>query len=294
MLEHQNSGPVDPERVVILGASGFLGAETAAQLSAANVEILGLASADLDLADPGSAEMLTELLRPTDALVVFSALTPDKGRGIDTMMKNLTMAQSVCQALASSPCSHVVYISSDAVYPMDISLVDENSGAAPGDLYGMMHKAREIMFQNTIEGPMAVLRPTLIYGFADTHNSYGPNRFRRQADGEGKITIGGNGEETRDHVFVEDAAALIVLCLQHRSVGVLNVATGRSATFFDVAHLVAAQFDSDVEVVCTPRAGEITYRSFDVTNTHKAFPTFSFTSLADGIASVHSDLIEAS
>ena len=100
---------------------------------------------------------------------------------------------------------------------------------------------------------------------------------------KGEITLFGAGEETRDHVYVDDAAALIDLVLRHRSAGMLNLASGTSHSFDEAARAVASTFDPSVKVVHTPRQTAITHRHFDVTALMKAFPTFRFTPLADGV-----------
>ena len=92
---------------------------------------------------------------------------------------------------------------------------------------------------------LAILRCTLVCSADDTHNSYGPNRFRRQAAKDGKITLGGEGKETRDHVSADDVAELVRLVLVHRSAGLLNAVSGRSRSFAEVAHIVAATFDAN-------------------------------------------------
>ncbi len=97
------------------------------------------------------------------------------------LMQNLKMAEVVCAALADVEIAHLVYISSDAVYVDDANPVTEQSGIAPSTIHGMMHAARELMLKHSTKAPVAMLRPTLIYGAADPHNGYGPNRFRRQA-----------------------------------------------------------------------------------------------------------------
>ena len=292
MFQHHNPEPRNPDRTVIIGGSGFLGTALTARLKEMDAEILPLSSKDLNLADPGSAEKLAGMLKPEDSVVMLSALTPDKGRDIAAMMRNLTMAQTVCGALEKSPCSHVVYFSSDAVYPYTEALINDESPAAPTDLYGAMHRTREIMFQSVVKEPLAILRPTLVYGHGDPHNSYGPNRLRRIAAKEGKITLFGDGEETRDHILVDDLTSLTALVLRHRSSGILNAATGRSVSFFDLAHLVAKQFDKQVEIICTPRANPVTHRAFDPTACLKAFPSLRFTPLEEGIARVHQQMME--
>ena len=150
------------------------------------------------------------------------------------------MAEGVARALERVPPDQVVHVSSDAVYPFESGLVTERSCAQPTDLYGMMHLAREVLLRSTVRAPFAVLRPTLVYGAADPHNSYGANRFRRMARKDGMITLFGEGEETRDHVLVEDVARLALEVLRRRSEGLLNVATGRSVSFMALARMVAA------------------------------------------------------
>lgn len=287
MITHQNAQPQKPIRVVLLGARGFIGTAIRGQVEAQGIPAIALTSDELDLAEATAVDKLAALLKPSDAVVMLAALTPDKGRDIATLMKNLAMMQSVCAAIEQSGCAHFVYFSSDAVYDTAISRVTEDTPVSPQDLYGAMHYTREIMARSLAKVPVLVLRPTLIYGLHDTHNSYGPNRFRRAAQKDGKITLFGGGEETRDHIHVDDVAALAVRCLLYKSIGTLNVATGISRSFYEIAQCVARQFGSGIEVITTSRANPITYRHYDVTNLIKAFPNFRFTAPEDGIARVH-------
>jgi nucleoside-diphosphate-sugar epimerase len=125
----------------------------------------------------------------------------------------------------------------------------------------------------------------LLYGAADPHNGYGPNRFRRLAAEGKEISLFGDGEEKRDHVFIEDVAAIVGLCIERRSTGVLNVATGRSVSFRRVAELVGG-----ARIVGTPRRNSVVHRHFDVTDRVKAFPHFVFTPLEHGLARVQQQL----
>lgn len=275
------------ERVVLIGARGFIGATLQRQLAVKGVPTLALTSSDVDLADVSALAQLVTLLKPTDSVVMLAALTPDKGRDIATLMKNLAMMHNVCAAIEKIGCTHFVYFSSDAVYDTAVSHVSEATPASPQDLYGAMHNTREIMARSLANIPVLVLRPTIVYGADDTHNSYGPNRFRRMANKVAKITLFGEGEETRDHIHVDDVAALTVNCLLCRSTGILNIATGVSRSFREVAELVAKQFVTSIEITTTPRANPITHRHYDVTKLIKAFPNFRFIALAEGVISTH-------
>ena len=79
MLIHQNAGPEQPARVVVLGAGGVLGKPLLARLRADGIATLGIGSADIDLQAAGAAERLQTVLRADDAVVFLSALTPRQG-----------------------------------------------------------------------------------------------------------------------------------------------------------------------------------------------------------------------
>jgi len=290
-LEHTNPEPGLPQRVVLIGAGGFVGQVLTAQLEAADTTVVALSSKDVDLAADGADVALSSFLKEGDAVVVLAAITPDKGRGVEPFIKNINIASNIAKALSASNPSHVIYLSSDAVYSMDEALVNEDTPAEATDLYGAMHLSRELIFKSEVKAPVAVLRPTLIFGAADTHNSYGPNRLRRMARDKGAITLFGGGEETRDHIFVNDVAALIGEVLAHRSQGLLNIATGQSLSYLDLAEMVAGQFSENVEVKLTDRQNPITYRKFDVVELHKAFPKFAFTPVEKGLADAHAGML---
>lgn len=290
MLRHGETVPRPPERVVAVGAGGFVGRSLINALKADGVPALPVTRADMDLAAASSAGQLAGLLKPADAVVVLAAITPDKARGLSPFMTNLQIVANLCAAFQSVPPAQVVYLSSDAVYPMSAGLLNEETCAQPPDLYGMMHLARETMLASAATVPLAILRPTLIYGAGDTHNSYGPNRMRRMANNGGRITLFGEGEETRDHIFVGDVVALIQRVLNHRSTGTLNVATGRSTSFAALARMIAGLFNRPIAVASLPRQSPVTHRHFDVGALVSAFPDFVFTPLERGLAEAQRDL----
>jgi UDP-glucose 4-epimerase len=289
-LSHVHSRPRMPDRVVVLGSSGFLGRGLVRVCTAAGIETIGLGSREVDLADASGGAQLVERLRPRDVVVFLSALTPDKGRDSGTLMRNLAMCRAVCEATHAVQIAQLVYASSDAVYSFATTLISEATPPVPIDLYGVMHRARELILASEAKAPVAVLRLTAIYGAGDTHNSYGPNRFMRQALKDGRISLFGNGEETRDHLHVDDAVDLILKVISHGSTGLLNLASGRSTTFRTVAETVAARAGRTVEIATSARQNPVTHRHFDATNLLRAFPGVRLKPLDDGLAMTFADM----
>jgi UDP-glucose 4-epimerase len=287
MLTHHQINPVKPSRVVILGSSGFVARDLVRHLASEQIEHRAIGSKEIDLLQPDSVGRLQSEIRKEDALVITSGLTPEKGKDVQTLMKNLAMGQHLAAALENAPCAHLVYISSDGVYDWRESLIRETSVRQPTDLYSLMHIAREQMlaFATAKTGtPLCLFCPCAIYGPGDTHNSYGPNRFLRSAIKDRTIRLFGHGEETRDHVYIGDISRLIISCLLHRSSGIINAVSGEAVTFDAIATAVAGIAGADVKVEYLPRGGPITHRHFDVTERIRAFPEFKPTPLAEGLA----------
>lgn len=292
MLHHKERSS-SQAKVLLLGGSGFIGRTLASVLKASGFTVDVVASRDLDLVDSSSITPLSLKVAECDHLVMLSCLTPDKGRGADALLKNILMAKHVCDAiLQQENRPHVVYFSSDSVYNFDDSLIHEGVAPSPIDVYGAMHRTRELMFMEAVGQNLAILRPTLVYGPGDSHNSYGPNRFRREALREKSITVFGEGEDTRAHIFIDDLVKLATLVLQNNSVGVINAAPDQSITYGDLAKLVSQLFADPIELKKKPRAADPNHRYFETSRCYEAFPGFTFTPLKEGLQRTYEAMLE--
>ncbi len=287
MIEHLSKTPLQPSRVVIVGAYGFLGRKLNSHLSAQGIQTVLVDIPEVDLISPKSVDQLQEVIKADDAVIFASALTPDKGKDRGAMLKNIAMGDHFCQFLERTTCSYIVYISSDAVYGATEKLIRETTCCQPDSLYGLGHWTREEMIKPVAKQkniPLLILRSNAMYGDGDTHNGYGPNRFIRSALQEQKIFLFGNGEEKRSHIFIDDVVKLIGLSLSNKSSGILNLTSGYSISFMELAKKVITCIGEKVEIQPSPRQNPITHINFDPTEIFKAFPNFAFTSLENGLA----------
>jgi UDP-glucose 4-epimerase len=287
MLVHLNPVSMLPQRTVVIGAGGFVGGAIVARLKQEGASVLSLTRKDANLLADDAAETLKALLKPNDAVVAAAARAPCKDMAM--MIDNVVITKAILDAVTKVAVSHVVNISSDSVYPDEPLPLSERTPAAPATLHGAMHLTREIAFANAVRAPLAILRPSLLYGLKDPHNGYGPNRFRRQANAGEDIVLFGEGEERRDHVLIDDVAELTVRVLGRRSYGVLNVATGAVYSFRAIAEKAVTLAASKSSIKGTPRQGPMPhngYRPFDTAAVQVAFPDFTFTPLLEGMSRV--------
>jgi len=272
--------------VVLLGATGFLGKAIAAQLEQAGAKVHGFNSKTLDLTDRAAFSVLDGLAGPEATLIYASAVTPDKGRTVDALDANLQMSMNVGRYVEAHPFRKVVYVSSDAVYPMSDEVVTEQSAVEPGDFYALAKYAGEVILKNacaTAKTPLVIVRPTGVFGAGDTHNSYGPNRFLTQIQNDGKISMFGEGEDVRDHVYVDDVAAATVALAASDATGLFNLASGESRTFGSIVEELQKLVPVDFEVVKLPKSGGASRRDFDIGRLREAVPDLKLTPFVEGL-----------
>lgn len=283
-----------PKRVVVIGKNGFVAKNLCSKLDG-KYPFLALSKDQINLLKIESQKALVEILDQQDLLIVTSALTPDRGKDLNAFKANLEMIYNLAASLEQKKVGHLIYISSDAVYADDLNFVAENLAAEPSGLYGLMHLSREKILSDLcvrLQIPFCIVRPCAIYGYGDTHNSYGPNRFIKSAHEKSQIELFGEGEEKRDHLHIDDFTDLLLSLIENKSVGLINVANGVSYSFMQVALEIQKAFDQlknkKVEIICKPRAANsaILHKHYDSTFRLKTFPQLLFRDLQVGISQV--------
>lgn len=146
-----------------------------------------------------------------------------------------------------------VYASSAAVYGGAERFREQPEFEAPLNVYGYS----KLLFDQYVRtrlpksgSPVVGLRYFNVYGPREAHKGAMASvayHFDRQlvSDGVMRLFAGSHGyadgEQRRDFVYVADVVAVNLWLLANRSVsGIFNVGTGRSQTFNEVAHAIAA------------------------------------------------------
>ena len=219
----------------ILGKNGFVAKEIKKYFKQKNEKGYFIGSEDVDLTQKKFKKKIN--IKPNANIIFLSAITPDKGKDLFTFDKNLSMLINFINQANLENISKFIYVSSDAIYSLKNKKISDTTKPNPDDLYGLMHLTRENILKKVIDPrKLLILRPTIIYGRGDTHNSYGPNRFINHVKKEQKIKLFGVGGDIRDHLYIDDLVKIIYKsCYKKNLYGEFIVATQQSFSFLDVA-----------------------------------------------------------
>ena len=251
-----------PRRIAVSGGAGFIGSHTVEALVAGGAQVLVLddlshaapatlpPEADLAVTDCGSEQAagLLRTFRP-DAVLHLAArggvnrAMRDPGTHVRTAVaSSIAFFKSATDAGARA----IVTASSGGAVYGDAATLPAHEGLQPKprSAYGAS-KAAEEVYLGSFRRLTGARTLALRYG-----NVYGPRQDGTGEAGVVAITctrlldgrhplIRGDGEQTRDFVFVLDVVAANLAALRSARSGAVNVGTGRETSVSTVVHTLA-------------------------------------------------------
>ena len=252
---------IKKKRVVILGARSFVISEFIKILKKHKIKFIPINKKKIDLINKKSIKKLDKIIRKGDCVIFASAIAPVKT--IKMLNDNFQMCMNVFGCLEKKKIDYLLYISSDAVYSDSLYSLKEISETNPNNLHGFMHLMRENILK-LLDTRFCIVRPTLVYGTEDPHNGYGPNQFIRLGQSKKKISLFGKGEEKRDHVHVRDVGDSLFYLFKKRYAGVVNIVSGKTNTFFEIAKRVNDKYGNKLKFV--KRKGPMPHKGYRAFN----------------------------
>lgn len=234
-------------KLLVTGASGFLGWRTAVVLRERGHEVVPLARSnkrsldglvDLDAGDPAARD----LIEGCDAVLHFAGV-PDPTKARRDPARAVRENAGTTLNLLEGCAEHGVGL----VYPSTVrAAVDP-----PPDEYALSKRLGELVCELQA-APAAVVRFTSVFGpgqIARDGATGAIASFAERALGGQPIVIAGDPERTRDFLYVDDAiAALEQIVKEDRWNETLTVASGVVTSLRRAAELVREAVGTDVEI----------------------------------------------
>jgi len=274
------------DRVLVTGGAGFIGAHVVNALLACGMDAVvadnfstgrkeripvGVRCYERDIA---SSDMDDVFAREKPRYVIHLAAQVDVARSFADPLYDATSNIFGTLRILSNCCKHqvekIVFASSCAVYGQAGSFpVTERHRPRPISHYGLskLTAERYIQLYHRLYGlRFSILRFANVYGPGQSTGGEGgvvAIFVRRLLEGQ-TPDIYGDGEQTRDFVFVEDVAAANVLALRAGHNRTINIGHGSSVSINELlAQLAAIAGTPVVPVYRAPRAGDIRHSSLN-------------------------------
>ena len=256
-------------KAVVTGAAGFVGSNLVERLLDAGAHVTGvdcftdyyarsLKETNLDgcrdhprfrfIESEIAAADWTDLL--TDVTHVFHLAAQAGVRrswGTDFSVYtacNVDATQVLLEACVGQALERLVYASSSSVYGDGVAIpMREDDRPRPVSPYGVTKLAAEHLchlYWTNCQVPTVALRYFTVYG-PRQRPDMAFNRFLRAIQSDQPVTLYGDGEQTRDFTFVDDAVGATMAAADRGSVGhVYNIGGGSRVSINHVLDLMAA------------------------------------------------------
>ncbi len=304
-------------KILVTGGAGFIGSWTVEAVIKAGHEAIvvdDLSTGDLgnlrgiaknivfvnaDVRDRGAVEEVFRAHGP-DAVIHLAAVVSvdevaeDPVRGFEV---NVHGTLNLLEVARRHSVNVFVYASSAAVYgdPLELPITEEHP-TRPKNVYGATKLAGEALV-NAYRGSYGIRAVVLRY-----FNVYGPRmrpgpyagvirKFIEAVLGNKPITIFGDGEQTRDFIYVEDVARANLAALESGAAGIYNIGTGIPTKIVDLAYTIMEIAGKEVPIIyADTRPGDIMHSYADISRAKDELGWYPKTGLKDGLRKTFEEL----
>lgn len=269
------------KRVLVTGATGFLGRPCVAALAAGGYEVHGATRRvagrkgeegtrwhEADLLEDGEAERLIGRVRPTHLLHL--AWTTEAG-SYWTSPDNLRWVGAtlaLARAFREAGGERLLCAGTCAEYDWKHGMCSEaHTPLRPASLYGACKHATQVVLsayaaQTGLRAAWA--RLFFLFGPGEPGNKLVTSIARALLAKQPARCAA--GKLRRDYLYVEDAAAALVALLSSGAIGAVNIGSGHAVPLGDIARAIAGALDMPglLHVEDAPAAGEAPLIQADV------------------------------
>ena len=267
-------------RILVTGGAGFIGSHIVERLMERGDQVLVVDDMsagkhdnlprearleEMDIGDPALLDVASSFRPHVVAhLAAQLSVTVSMDDPVLDATTNVLGGINVCQAAIGLECAQFIYISTGgALYGQPESLpCDEDHPKRPISPYGLSKWTLECYLKMLLPAsmPLKVLRLSNVYGPRQDPNGeagvvaiFGLPMLRGAP-----VTIYGDGEQTRDFVYVRDVAVAYELAQQKPEPVTVNVGSGQATSVNELFRLMAAETGYDPQPVYeAERPGEI-------------------------------------
>lgn len=248
-------------KILVTGATGLIGRNFCHYVKEkrASYDVQGIGSADADLSIPGMLDKRLASFQP-DVVVHLAALVggiqANNSQKYKFLLKNTQINLNTIDSCISHSVPYILAAGTGCAYPKNLEgeiLREEYYLDGVPEPTNDAYAYSKRLLLNQLEAAKQSMGteycyflPANIYGPHDnfhlTHSHVVPGLIHRmykaRQNGDQSFQIWGDGTACRDFLFIEDLVDAMILLIENKQMGVVNVATGYQHSILDLANLI--------------------------------------------------------
>lgn len=249
-------------KVLITGATGFIGQRVLEQLKLKNIDVVALSNADriagIKTISTSHYQfddnyLLENGCEDIEVLLHLGAWTPKTSASSNNLEKSYSNIANTRTLLnAKLPAlRQIIYCSTIDVYENTDNKIDEKTITVPSTMYGWSKLYCEKMIQTFCEEraiTFQILRIGHVYGEGEEkYRKVMPVMIENAIKRNG-ITIYGNGEPIRTFIYIEDVAKAIANALTLRKSDIINLVGNEAITINELAKEIQNNCGNNINI----------------------------------------------
>ncbi len=276
-------------RIALLGGTGFIGSHLAKSLEDHEVYTVSRRPSNspfhvqADVTRPESISMALGAIEPEIIFHLVGYGNP-KNDSQASEDQHIVVEGTRNILAASAGAKKIIYLSSIWVYGQPKQLpIPEMHPTNPISNYGKSRLAAEkLIIEHKKQLRYTILRLGNLYG--QESPNFITATIKRMLAGEPPIIIG-DGTQTRDYIYIDDATAAFHKCIEHADDTILNIGTGIGTSVNEAIAQITKQLHSELQPIHKPsKASEVTKMALDCSLAKKTLGWQATTTLHEGIA----------
>lgn len=257
-------------KILVTGGAGFIGSHLVSELHkkghqviVADILLRGnkieheiFSKIEFHKADVRDAQKMIELSKGCDLIFHFAAVLGVDvvaDNPVETMDTEVIGMRNICDAALLNGIDKIIYASTSGVYGHSAidQTVTETISVDPRTSYAIAKRYNEIylgaLHQEKGLNSIA-LRFFNVYGPGQDNRMVVP-RFIEQAKANEDITVFGEGKQTRDFTYIDDAVKSCIELMNHvKGAEIYNIAHEREITILELAETIKKITNSSSEI----------------------------------------------
>lgn len=262
----------NPEKVTVL-SNFFLGKEENledAKRNFQNLKIYHASAADFEVTKKIFENNKFDTVFNLAVIPLPASLEDPMG----TTIENIKITMTICELQRKGFFNNLIHFSSSEAYGSAVYVpMDEKHPLNPATPYAAAKASADLIVDSyfrTFGLKSSILRPFNNYGPRQNSGKFAgiiPIFCKKILSKENALTINGDGEQTRDYIFVSDTArAAVEFAKSNGVIGkTVNVASGREISMNYLTELVCKEMNFKGKIVYGPeRPGEVRRHFADI------------------------------